>query len=120
MNENKILIPAILSRYSPRQDKSWSVTLNLNEPTPEQKVIIDRMHQNAVYVLLKDAEIIKSEESLIDSLEAKEHKIKTKSQRLRNVLYLVWKVFHQGKMTDKEFYEAEMERIIDHYKSKLI
>lgn len=119
MSENKILIPAILSRYSPRTDKSWSVTLNLNEPNPEQKVIIDRMHQQAVYVLIKDAGIIKEEESIIDSLEAKEHKVKTKSQRLRSVLYLIWKEKHSEKMTEKEFYESEMERIIDHYKNKL-
>jgi hypothetical protein len=117
--ENKILIPAILSRYSPRSDKSWSVTLNLNEPNPEQKVIIDRMHQQAVFVLIKDAGIVKEEQSLIDSLEATEHKLKTNSQILRSVLYLNWEKFKKDEMTDKEFYDYEMKRIIDHYKSKL-
>jgi hypothetical protein len=118
MSENKILLPAILTRYAPRADKSWSLALNINEPSAEQKVIIDRMFQNPVYVLLKDAEIVKEEQTLIDSLEAQEHKIKTKSQRLRNVIYKVWEQ-NKGDKTDKEFYETEMEKIINHYKSKL-
>jgi hypothetical protein len=118
MSENKILLPAILTRYAPRADKSWSLALNINEPSAEQKVIIDRMFQNPVYVLLKDGEINKEEQTLIDSLEAQEHKIKTKSQRLRNVLYRYWET-RKGDMTDKEFYEAEMEKIIAHYKNKL-
>lgn len=117
--ENKILLPAILTSYRPRTDKSWNIALNINEPSPEQKVIIDKMFQNACYVLIKDAEIVKEEVSLIDSLEAKEHKVKTKSQRLKGVLYRVWEKYHKDKMTDKEFYDSEMERIMDHYKSKL-
>lgn len=119
MSENKILIPAILSRYSPRSDKSWSVTLNLNEPNPEQKVIIDRMHQQAVYVLIKDAGIIKEEENLLDALEAHEFKVKTQSQILRNVLYLIWEKKAKDKMTDKEFYRATMQKVIDHFKNQL-
>jgi len=119
MSENKLLIPAILTRYAPRADKSWGISLNINEPSPEQKVIIDKMFQNPIYVLMKDAEIVKEEQSLIDSLEAKEHQIKTKSQRLRSVLFLYWKQLGKMEMTDKEFYESEMERIINHYKNKL-
>lgn len=117
--ENKILMPAILTRYSPRADKSWSLALNINEPNADQKVIIDRMFQQACYVLIKEGEITKDEQSIIDSLEAKEFKVKTKSQRLRSVLYLVWEKHNSANMTDKEFYDFEMERIIEHYKSKL-
>jgi hypothetical protein len=116
---NKILLPAILSGYAPKADKSWSVRLNINEPTKEQKEIIDSMFQNPIYVMMKDGEFKKEEQSLIDSLEAQEHKIKTKGQRLRNTLYRVWEQHHKDKMTDKEFYDNEMEKIIEHYKAKL-
>jgi hypothetical protein len=115
----KILIPAILSRYSPRADKSWSISLTLNEPSQEQKQVIDALFQQPCYVLIKEGEVTKEEQSLIDSLEAKEHKIKTKSQRLRNTLYRVWEEHFKDQMTDKEYYDKEMERIIDHYKGKL-
>jgi hypothetical protein len=116
---NKILIPAILTRYAPLKDKSWSVSLNLNEPNAEQKVLIDRLFQQPVYVLIKEGQITKEETSLIDSLEAQEHKIKTKSQRLRNTMYRVWEAKFKDKMTDKEFYDSEMEKVINHYKNKL-
>jgi hypothetical protein len=119
MSENKILIPAILTGYGPKADKSWRVALNINEPNAEQKVIIDRLFQQSCYVLIKEGEIRKEEQSLIDSLEAKEFKIKTNSQRLKGVLYRVWEQHHTANMTEKEYYDFEMNRIIDHYKSKL-
>ncbi len=117
--ENKILMPAILSRYAPRADKSWSISLNVIEPNAEQKIAIDRMFQQSCYVLIKEGEISKSEQSLIDTLEAKEFKIKTKSQRLKGVLYRVWENHHSENMTEKEYYDFEMERIIDSYKAKI-
>lgn len=43
---------------------------------------------------------------------------KTPSQRLRNVLALVW-LDQRPNMTKEAFYELEMEKILDHYKSKL-
>lgn len=113
------MIPAILTGYGPKADKSWRVSLNINEPNAEQKVIIDRLFQQSCYVLIKEGEIRKEEQSLIDSLEAKEFKIKTNSQILRNVLYRVWEKHHTANMTDKEHYDFEMNRVIEHYKSKL-
>lgn len=112
-------MPAILSRYAPRADKSWTISLNVIEPNAEQKIAIDRMFQQSCYVLIKEGEISKEEQSLIDSLEAKEFKIKTPSKRLRDVLYRVWEKLHSESMTDKEFYDFEMNRLIEHYKAKL-
>ena len=43
---------------------------------------------------------------------------KTQSQRLRNVMYKVY--LEQGRKGDfKEYYKAETEKIIQHYKNKL-
>lgn len=116
--ENKILIPAILSRYSPRADKSWSVTLNLNEPNAEQKVIIDRMHQQAVVVLLKDTGITKDDEFIFDQVDT-DIENKSPSQRLRGVLYRLWQQNPEGYTDFKEFYKYKMEVIITHLKGKL-
>jgi uncharacterized protein YeaO (DUF488 family) len=119
MEGNKILIPGILSRYSPRADKSWSVTLNINEPSPEQKVVIDRMHQSAVFVLLKDAGITKDEESILDNVDVDLDNSKTPSQRLRGTLYRNWEQDNKGYTEFKEYYKAMMEKIIQFYKNKL-
>jgi hypothetical protein len=115
---NKILIPAILNGYRPLRDRSWSISLNLNEPNKEQKEIIDQMHQKAVFVLIKDAQVTKDEEELIDSVDA-DIETKTPSQRLRGVLYRNFEQENKGCKDFKEYYRIEMERIINHYKQKL-
>lgn len=121
MSENKILIPAILTRYSPKVDKSWSLSLNINEPNAEQKVIIDRLFQQPVYVMLKNTEISKEEQTMIEALEETEFKTKTQSQRIRNVLYLIWEKKHKaaGLITDKEYYKSRTEKIIEYLKKDL-
>jgi len=116
--ENKILIPAILNTYRPLTDKSWSITLNLNEPNAEQKVIIDRMHQQAVFVLLKDTGITKDDENIIDSVDG-DIETKTPSQRLRGVLYVRWEREKEGFTDFKEYYKYKMEKVITHFKNKL-
>jgi hypothetical protein len=117
--ENKIIIPAILSRYSPRADKSWNISLNVNEPRAEQKVIIDRLHQQACVVLIKDTGINPSDEEIIDSIDLDLDNTKTPSQRLRATLYRNWELDKKGHETFKDFYKSEMERIIVHFKNKL-
>jgi hypothetical protein len=116
--ENKLIIPAILSRYSPRADKSWSVTLNLNEPNAEQKVIIDRMHQQAIVILMKDTGITKDDEFIIDKVDG-DIENKTPSQRLRGIFYRLWQQNPEGYTDFKEYYKYKMESIITHFKNKI-
>lgn len=44
---------------------------------------------------------------------------KSDSKRLRDIMYRLWE---QGdrKLTDEQYYHSEMEKIIDHYKKKII
>lgn len=114
----KIIIPAILSGYRPKVDKSWSVSLNLNEPNSEQKVIIDYLHQKAVYVMIKDAEISHDETELLDNIDA-DITTKTPSQRLRGVLFRAFERDSEGCKDFKEYYRLKMEKIITHFKGKL-
>ena len=45
---------------------------------------------------------------------------KSKSQRLRAVLYRVWENKYKDKFNTFElFYNSEMERILEHYKNKI-
>ncbi len=116
---NKILIPAILQRYSPRADKSWSISLNINEPSAEQKVIIDMLFQQSCFVLIQDAGISKQDEQIIDGIDLDLGNDKTPSQRLRNTLYRNWEQDNKGNAVFKDYYKSEMERLITHYKGKL-
>lgn len=43
---------------------------------------------------------------------------KSPSERLRAVLFLLWERSTKDK-TEEDFYQSEMDRVIEHYKSKL-
>jgi hypothetical protein len=118
MKDTKILIPAIVNSYRPLRDKSWSISLNINEPNSEQKVIIDKLFQQPCYVLIKDSEIKTEDQVLVDSLNVMPVKGKSKSQELRQKIWKVWKNNFEDSMTEKEYYEQEMDKLINHYDKK--
>lgn len=116
----KIIIPAVLTSYRPLSDKSFNLTFNTLVPNPEQKVVIDSLHQELGYLMFKDSEIEKIEDKQFDSLEADINDTnKTQSQRIRNVLFRNWEQDNKGFKEFKEYYKSETEKIITHYKSKL-
>lgn len=110
-----------MSSYRPRVDGSWTITFSTNILRPDEKIIVDRMHQQVCCLLIKAAENIdESEHEAMDSIDLDliDDK-KTPSQRLRNVLFVKWKQ-EGGDGEFKEYYKVYMEKIIDHYKAKLI
>lgn len=114
----KITTSAILTTYRPRVDKSWSITLNINEPSQEQKQIIDSLLQHSVVVMVKDADITPDEESILDNIDI-DINTKSPSQRLRSVLYLMHQNDNEGSPEFKDYYRLKMEKVISHFKSKL-
>lgn len=119
MSENKIIIAAELGSYGSRADGSMRLSFNTDIVNNEQLLIINALKNSTGYLMFKDAGITKEEQSLIEALEDQEFKVKTQSQILRNVLYLIWEKEAKDAMTDKEFYRAQMQKIIDHFKTKL-
>lgn len=116
----KIIIPAVLTSYRPLSDKSFNLTFNTLVPNPEQKVVIDSLHQELGYLMFKDGDLSKIENEQFDSLQADLNDTnKTQSQRMRNVLYRYWEKDNKGHKEFKDFYKEETEKIITHYKSKL-
>lgn len=116
----KIITPAILTTYRPLADKSFNLTFNASIQTPEQKLVVDSLHQQYGFLMFKDSEVEKDEFEIFDSLEADlEDQSKTPSKRLRAVFYLNWKQNPEGFKEFKDFYKSKMELIIMHYKDKL-
>ena len=117
---SKLLIPAVLENYNPRADKTFTIRFSTQQLTTEQKLIIDKLHQQFVFLMIKESEIDNAEQKLMDSLQVElgDNK-KTPGQRLRAVLFLNWKQDPQGFSTADEHYKHEMEKIITHYKGKL-
>lgn len=119
MSDTKILIPASLDSYGSRADGSLRLTFSTGVVKNEQLLVINALKNNEGYLMFKNAGVTKEEQSLIESLEDQEFKVKTQSQILRNVMYLIWEKNFKDKMTDKEFYRTEMQKVIDHFKTKL-
>jgi hypothetical protein len=118
-----IVINSILSGFRSLKDKSLTLTFETQEPTEEQFTQIGKNSQKEGYLVFSGTkltdeqldEIDKAKNDLYDSN-------KTKSKRLRNALY-IW--FDQTKEVNKfrdftEFYDYQMEQIINNVKDKLL
>lgn len=115
-----ILIPSILSSFSSLKDKTLKIVFETLEPTPEQITSIAGAMGTFGYLAFKIDTFKKEELAAIESLEADyEDTGKTQSQRLRSVLYINYKNHQAGFDSFNSFYDYHMEKIINHYKSKL-
>jgi hypothetical protein len=117
----KLITSAILDRYNRRKDRSISLTFVTGEKGSQEVMQIDQLVDNYGYLYFKAEQTLTPEEvNELDNLDTDLYdNPKTQSQRLRAVLYKVWE--QNAQFQDfKEFYKAETERIITHYKSKLL
>ena len=108
----------ILDRSNRKKDKSVSLTFitSLEQSTEDFMEIDGLTNQHGIIYFKSEGHLTAEERRLIDKSEI-EVEGKTKSQRLRNVLFKVWE---QGSdNTFEVFYAEEMEKIISHYKTKL-
>ena len=115
-----LIVGAILESYRSLKDKTIKVTFETQEPTPEQLIEISKHNQKFGFLAFKEDAFKQSEKDILESLESDyEETGKSKSQRLRAVLY---KNYEQDKMGYKvfdDYYNRKMEELINHYKSKL-
>lgn len=112
-----LTLPAIFDNFNERKDRSTTLRFETRELTDSELIEL-RGYKGFEGHLLFSMNQIKDDD--IPTTDA-EVETKTKSQRLRSVLYLVCKQ-ENGKPTDEDVmahYNREMERIIQHYKAKL-
>lgn len=114
-----ILIGGQIESISTRKDKSLKITIGSQELTPNQSTDIFLLNQSFCYIGFKQEQFKKDEADLLDSLKSDFEYQKTPSQRLRAVLYLNYEQDNKGYKDFGTFYASEMERIIEHYKTKL-
>jgi hypothetical protein len=92
-------------------------TTQLEQSKEEMSDIDGELGQNGILYFKPSGELTQQEIDEINNTEI-EVEGKTLSQRLRNVLY----VYNEQNQNEdfKEFYATEMNKIIEHYKSKLV
>ena len=124
-----LLVQVTLDKANRRKDKSVSITfITQLEQTSEEFMKMDAILNDSGVLFFKSNGTLTKEE--IKELESVEIEVegKTKSQRLRNTLYVYHKQLEDSLISENgtkpivsftDFYALKMEEIIEHYKGKL-
>jgi hypothetical protein len=108
-------LEAYFTGFSSKSDGSAGLRFATQEIDAETFAELKNELNNFGWLLFKGNEM---QEADIPKEEAEEDKMKSPSARLRHTLYRLWE--KQGKQgTSDAHYRANMEKFIDHIKSKL-
>lgn len=115
-----IVLPAVFESLRSLKDRSYKLVFETGELSPDQLSILGQHIQNPGFLAF-NKDVFKKE--ILDHLKSintdYEDLGKTKSERLRNVLYVLWKQKNEGYDIFDDFYNSKMEKVINHYKHKL-
>ena len=115
-----LIIPAQLSTYSSLKDRTLKLVFETLEPTPEQLTGIALNQQKFGYLAFKIDTFRQIEKDVINKLESDyQEQGKSKAQRLRAVLYRYFEQDSKGYEVFDDYYNYQMEKLINHYKNKL-
>jgi hypothetical protein len=115
-----LIIPSILSTFTSLKDKTLKLVFETNEVTPEQMTNIAKNLQQFGYLAFKKEAFKQSDTDALKSLDTEyQSKGKSNSQRLRSVLWIAFGQNKKGYNDFNEYYDSEMNKIIEHYKNKL-
>ena len=115
----KIIRQVTFEGSTRRKDGSvkLSFTTDLEQTTPQFMEFDEARNTHGILYYSDRAELTQAEVDELDSVDI-ELEGKSKAQRLRAVLFILWK--QQGEIGDfKEFYSQWMEKIIQGMKDKL-
>ena len=115
-----LIIGAILDTHRSLKDKTLKLTFETQEPTPDQLLEIVNHNQKFGFLAFKEDAFKQSEKDLLESLKTDyEETGKSKSQRLRAVIYRNFEQNPEGYEVFDDYYNNKMERLINHFKDKL-
>ena len=115
-----ILIPAQLESVSTRKDKTVKLTFGSNELSPVQASELFTTANAFGFLAFKEEDFKREEIDLVESLKADlDDSLKTPSQRLRGVLYILFTKEPEGFTTFSKYYDHKMEQLINFVKGKL-
>ena len=115
-----IILPAQLDGLRTLKDKSIKLTFETQELTPSQMGDIHTMTGSFCYLAIKRETFQNHETDMIKEMQS-DYEVKgiSTSKRLKNVLFRMWEQEPEGFTTSVQHYEHHMEKIINHFKSKL-
>lgn len=114
-----LALQVCLESYRPRKDKSFTLTFSTQELSTETVVDIATLHnQNGVLYFAQKDTLSLEEVKMIDEIDI-DIGVKSPSQRLRNVLWVLHEQLGGNKDNFKDFYMQQIERFITQTKQKL-
>jgi hypothetical protein len=117
---SKLLCPAILDGYTRRKDRTVSLRFITQEKSSIEVMNIDAMLDQFGILYFRGEENMNTDEvEELDNIDLDLYdEPKSQSQRLRNILFVLWK--QDGEIGEfKKFYKQKTEEIIQHFKNKL-
>ena len=106
--------PAILEGVNPLKDGGMSLRFHTQEMTAQEKLQLLNFYQSFGYILFKENSFTDSDIPKEDASD----ETKKPSQRLRAVIFIMWK--QQGMKGEfDQFYNKKMEYIISEFKKRL-
>lgn len=114
-----VILPAILGGIRTLADGSLTISFHTQELSPANvgEIFSHRGKLVALYISPKET-IPQREIDQIDSVDV-DMPGKTKSQRVRNVLYRIWELQPEGHKNFDSFYNTKMEQHIKDLKTHL-
>jgi hypothetical protein len=114
-----LVLQVCLEGYRPRKDKSFTLTFSTQELATDTVIDIANLHNRHGVMYFAEKETLSPEElTMLDEVEI-DIGVKSPSQRLRNVLYVLHEQLGGNKDNFKDFYQQQIERFITQIKSKL-
>src|SRR5258708_1206854 len=110
-----IQVTAKIINMNPRADRSWRISFETRELSGDEvKVLADNFQGEGWLVFKPNADVNPAE----IPQEAADSGTKSQSQRLRDVIYILWRQ-QGGKGDFQSFYNVYLEKLIEFTKSKL-
>jgi hypothetical protein len=114
-----ITLSVCLESYRPRKDKSFTLTFSTQELATERVLDVAYLHNKIGVLFFADKEVMSADElTMLDSTEL-DIGVKSPSQRLRNVLYVLHSQLGGNSDNFKDFYAQQMDMMINKIKAKL-
>ena len=114
------ILPAIIEGYRTLKDKTIKVSIETQELTPDQQRSLFSSINKFGFLAFKEEAFNDAEQEILNSMDTDyQDTKKSPSQRLRGVLYLLWKMDNKGYKTPEDYYRSQMEKLISYFKKDL-
>jgi hypothetical protein len=116
-----LIIPFSVGGIRTLKDRTLSVNILTQELPPEKVAALFDFQNKLGFAAFKAEEFTDEEAQAMEEvpMDLDLSKGKSRSERLRNTLFVLWKGTEAGTRSFDAFYIEHMERLIEHFKAKI-